>query len=74
MPIQKLHNILYATVPNAWFSHESVCGQPPEPGRRKKPTKQETAQLWADALALNGLEITAEQLVEVINSFDLLPH
>ena len=72
MPIQKIHHILYATQPNAWFFRESGSGPPPEPGSRKMPTKQETAHLWADELALHGLEITAEELVEIINAFDLL--
>jgi hypothetical protein len=40
MPLQKIHHILYATVPNAWFFHESGSGPPPEPGRRKMPTKR----------------------------------
>jgi hypothetical protein len=73
MPLQKIHHVLYATVPNAWFFHECGSGPPSEPGRRKQPMKQETAQFWADELALHGLEITAEQLVEFISAFDLLP-
>jgi hypothetical protein len=73
MPLQKIHHILYSSQPNAWFFRESGNGPAPEPGSRPQPTKQETAQLWADELALHGLEITAEQLVEFISAFDLLP-
>jgi hypothetical protein len=32
MPIQKIHHILYTTVPNAWFFHKSCSGPPPELG------------------------------------------
>ena len=73
MPIQKIHHILFATVPNAWFYRDGGSGKAPsEPGSRKMPTKQETAQLWADELALHGLEISVDQLCEIISAFDLL--
>jgi hypothetical protein len=72
MPIQKIHHLLYATQPNTCFFRESGSGPHPEPGRRKLPTKQETAQLWADELARHGLEISVAQLCEIINDFDRL--
>ena len=73
MPLQKIHHILFATVPNAWFYRDGGSGKaPPESGSRVLPTKQETARLWADELARHGLEMSADQLCEFISAFDLL--